>query len=165
MYYSVSDKNIRYRYYPCPISSVFDTHLSIFASENTRICIKIRSYLYSNSNPKKNMKTNMVLVISVCIRSDYTPKPPGTWLHTYFINMYINIFIHIYKHTLDVFKRGQRCSFTKTGTSTTQTCSATTEEETRAPSSTSRGGNGSRRDGHFFTINQKLNRTKISVFS
>jgi hypothetical protein len=73
MYYSVSDKNIHYRCYPCPTSSVFDTHLSVFASENIRICIRIRSYPYSNSNPKKNMKTNMVSVKSVCIRSDYTP--------------------------------------------------------------------------------------------
>jgi hypothetical protein len=32
MYYSVSDKNIRYQCYPCPTSSIFDTHLSIFAS-------------------------------------------------------------------------------------------------------------------------------------
>jgi hypothetical protein len=82
MYYSVSDKNIRYRYYPCPISFVFDTHLSVFASENTRICIRIRSYPYSNSNPNENMKTNMVLVISVRIRSDYTPTRTllgGAW--------------------------------------------------------------------------------------
>ena len=71
--YTISDKNIRYRRYPCPISSVFDPRLSVFVFENIRICIRIRSYPYSNSNPTKNMKTNMISLISVCIRSDYTP--------------------------------------------------------------------------------------------
>jgi hypothetical protein len=66
-------QKIRYRQYPCPISSVFDTQLSVFVSENIRICIRIRSYPYSISNPNKNMKTNMVSVISVRIRSDYIP--------------------------------------------------------------------------------------------
>ena len=72
--YTISDKNIRYRRYPCPISSVFDPRLSVFVFENIRICIRIRSYPYSNSNPNKNMKTNMISVISVRIRSDYTPN-------------------------------------------------------------------------------------------
>jgi hypothetical protein len=71
--YTISDKNIRYRRYPCPISSVFDPRLSVFVFENIRICIRIRSYPYSNSNPTKNMKTNMISLISVRIRSDYTP--------------------------------------------------------------------------------------------
>jgi hypothetical protein len=65
---------ICYRQYPCPTSSVFDTHLFVFVSENIRICIRIRSYPYSNSNPNKNMKTNMISVISLCIRSDYIPS-------------------------------------------------------------------------------------------
>ena len=72
--YTISDKNIRYRRYPCPISSVFDPRLSVFVFENIRICIRFRSYPYSNSNPNKNMKTNMILLISVRIRSDYTPS-------------------------------------------------------------------------------------------
>jgi hypothetical protein len=71
--YTISDKNIRYRHYPCPISSVFDPRLSVFVFENIRICIRIRSYPYSNSNLTKNMKTNMISLISVRIRSDYTP--------------------------------------------------------------------------------------------
>jgi hypothetical protein len=66
-------KNIRYRRYPCPISSVFDPRLSVFIFANIHICIRIRSYLYSNSNPNKNMKTNMISLISVRIQSDYTP--------------------------------------------------------------------------------------------
>ena len=70
--YTISDKNIRYRRYPCPISSVFDPRLSVFVFENIRIYIRIRSYSYSNSNPTKNMKTNMISLISVRIRSDYT---------------------------------------------------------------------------------------------
>jgi hypothetical protein len=72
--YTISDKNIRYRRYPCPISSVFDPRLSVFVFENIRICIRIRSYPYSNSNPTKNTKTNMISLISVRIRSDYTPS-------------------------------------------------------------------------------------------
>jgi hypothetical protein len=71
--YMISDKNIRYLRYPCPISSVFDPRLSVFVFENIRICIRIRSYPYSNSNPTKNMKKNMISLISVRIRSDYTP--------------------------------------------------------------------------------------------
>jgi hypothetical protein len=63
-------QKIRYRQYPCSTSSVFDTQLFVFVSENIRI--RIRSYPYSNSN--KNMKTNMVSVISVRIRSDYIPN-------------------------------------------------------------------------------------------
>jgi hypothetical protein len=70
MSYTTSDK-VRYRQYSCLTSSVFDTHLSVFVSENIRIHIRIRSYPYSN--PNKNMKTNMISVISVCIRSDYIP--------------------------------------------------------------------------------------------
>ena len=35
--------------------------------ENVRICIRIRSYPYSNSNPTKNMKTNMISLIYVRI--------------------------------------------------------------------------------------------------
>jgi hypothetical protein len=69
--YTISDKNIRYRRYPCSISSVFDPRLFVFVFENIRICIRIRSYPYSNST--KNMKTNMISLISVRIRSDYTP--------------------------------------------------------------------------------------------
>jgi hypothetical protein len=65
-------QKIRYRQYPCLTSSVFDTHLFVFVSENIRI--RIRSYPYSNLNPNKNMKTNMISVISVRIRSDYVPK-------------------------------------------------------------------------------------------
>ena len=72
--YTISDKNIHYRRYPCPICSVFDPRLSVFVFENIRICIHIRSYLYSNSNPTKNMKTNIISLISVRIRSDYTPS-------------------------------------------------------------------------------------------
>jgi hypothetical protein len=71
--YTISDKNIRYQRYPCPISFVFDPRLFVFVFENIRICIRIRSYPYSNSNPTKNMKTNMISLISVRIRSDYTP--------------------------------------------------------------------------------------------
>jgi hypothetical protein len=71
---AISDKNIRYQRYPCLISSVFDPRLSVFVFENIRICIRFRSYPYSNSNPNKNMKTNMILLISVRIRSDYTPS-------------------------------------------------------------------------------------------
>jgi hypothetical protein len=70
--YTIFDKNIRYRRYPCPISSVFDPRLFVFVFENIRICIRIRSYPYSNSNSTKNMKTNMISLISVRIRSDYT---------------------------------------------------------------------------------------------
>jgi hypothetical protein len=76
--YTITDKNIRYRRYPCPISSVFDPRLSVFVFENIRICIRIRSYPNSNSNLTKNMKTNIISLISVRIRSDYTPisRPP-----------------------------------------------------------------------------------------
>jgi hypothetical protein len=70
MSYTISDKNIRYRRYPCPISSVFDPRLSVFVFENIRICIRIRSYPYSNSNLTKNMKTNMISLITVRIRSE-----------------------------------------------------------------------------------------------
>jgi hypothetical protein len=52
-------------------SFVFDTRLSVFVFENIHVCIRIRSYLYSNLN--KNMKANMISLIFVCIRSDYTP--------------------------------------------------------------------------------------------
>jgi hypothetical protein len=52
---------------PCPTSSLFDPRLSVFVFENIRICIRIRSYPYSNLNPNKNMKTNMISLISVCI--------------------------------------------------------------------------------------------------
>jgi hypothetical protein len=80
--YTISDKNIRYRRYSCPISSVFDPRLSVFVFENIRICIRIRSYPYSDSNPTKNMKTNMISLISVRIRSDYTSNcGPRTLLH------------------------------------------------------------------------------------
>ena len=72
--YTISDKNIRYRRYPCPTSSVFDPRLSVSVFEDIRICIRIRSYPYSHSNPNKNMKTNMISLISVRIRSDYTPS-------------------------------------------------------------------------------------------
>jgi hypothetical protein len=72
-------QKIRYRQYPCPTSSVFDTHLSVFVSENIRIRIRIRSYPYSNLNPNKNMKTNMISVIFVRIRSDYIPRFIDEW--------------------------------------------------------------------------------------
>jgi hypothetical protein len=39
MCYTVSDKKIHYRQYLCSSSSVFDTQLSVFVSEN--ICIRI----------------------------------------------------------------------------------------------------------------------------
>jgi hypothetical protein len=76
MSYMISDKkfitdNIRVRLVP------YSTHsypYFIFVFENIRICIRIRSYPYLNSNPNKNMKTNMVSVISVRIRSDYIPS-------------------------------------------------------------------------------------------
>jgi hypothetical protein len=70
--YTISDKNICYWRYSCPTSSIFDPRLSVFVFENIRICIRIRSYPYSNSNLNKNMKTNMISLISVRIRSDYT---------------------------------------------------------------------------------------------
>jgi hypothetical protein len=72
--YTISDKNIRYRRYSCPTSFVFDPRLSVFVFENIRICIRIRSYPYSNLNPNKNMKTNIILLIFVRIRSGYTPN-------------------------------------------------------------------------------------------
>jgi hypothetical protein len=72
-------QKIRYRQYSCPISSVFNTHLSVFVSENIRI--RIRIYPYSNSNSNKNMKTNMISVISVRIRSDYIPTLLYSSLH------------------------------------------------------------------------------------
>jgi hypothetical protein len=56
----------RYRQYPCPPSFVFNIYLSVFVSEN----IHIHIYPYSNSNPNKNIKANMVSVISVLIRFD-----------------------------------------------------------------------------------------------
>jgi hypothetical protein len=55
------------------VRSVFDPRLSVFVLKNIRICIRIRSYPYLNSNPNKNIKTKMILLISVYIRSDYTP--------------------------------------------------------------------------------------------
>jgi hypothetical protein len=64
-------QNIRYRQYSCLTSSVFDIQLSVFVSENIHIRIHIRSYPYLKLNPNKNIKTNMVSVISVRIRSDY----------------------------------------------------------------------------------------------
>jgi hypothetical protein len=66
-------EKIRYRRYLCVTSSIFDTSLSVFASENIRICIRIQNYPYSNSNSNKNMKTKVVSVISIRIRCDYTP--------------------------------------------------------------------------------------------
>jgi hypothetical protein len=80
MSYTISDKNIRYRRYPCLISSVFDSRLSVFVFKNIRICIRIRSYPYSNSNPTKNMKTNMISLVSVSIRSDYNPTRGANWV-------------------------------------------------------------------------------------
>jgi hypothetical protein len=62
-------QKIHYRQYSCPTSSVFDTHLFVFVSENIHIRIRIRSYPYSNSNLNQNMKTNIISVISVHIRS------------------------------------------------------------------------------------------------
>jgi hypothetical protein len=52
---TISNKNIRYRRYPCPTISVFDPRLSVFVFEKIRICIRIRSYLYSNLNLNKNI--------------------------------------------------------------------------------------------------------------
>jgi hypothetical protein len=60
MSYTIFDKNICYRCYPCSTSSRFDTRLFVFVLENIRICIHIRGYSYSNSNPNKNTKTNIV---------------------------------------------------------------------------------------------------------
>jgi hypothetical protein len=54
--YTISDKNICYRCYPCPTSFVVDPRLSIFVFENICICIRIRSYPYLNSNPNKKWK-------------------------------------------------------------------------------------------------------------
>jgi hypothetical protein len=67
-------QKIRYRQYLCPTSSIFDTQLSVFVSENIHIRIRIQSYPHSNLNPNKNIKTNMVSVISIHIRSDYIPN-------------------------------------------------------------------------------------------
>jgi hypothetical protein len=86
MSYTISGKNIRYRRYSCPISSVFDPALPVFVFENIRICIRIRRYPYSNSNPNKNMKTNMILLISVCIRFDYTPVWATTCVAVWTLN-------------------------------------------------------------------------------
>jgi hypothetical protein len=52
----------------------FDPRLSAFVFENICICIRIWSYPYSNLNSNKNMKTNMISLIFVRIRSDYTPN-------------------------------------------------------------------------------------------
>jgi hypothetical protein len=65
--YMISD----YRRYSCSTSFVFDSRLSVFIFENIYICIRIQSYLYLNSNPNKNMKTNMISSILVRIRSNY----------------------------------------------------------------------------------------------
>lgn len=67
----ISNKHIRYRCYTCLTSSIFDTRLSVFVSENIYICIYIRSYPYSNLNPNKIMKAKMDAVISIYIRSNY----------------------------------------------------------------------------------------------
>jgi hypothetical protein len=42
MSYTISDKNICYRRYPCPISSVFDPQLSVFVFVFEAIHIRIR---------------------------------------------------------------------------------------------------------------------------
>jgi hypothetical protein len=73
MFYTVSGKkivtnNICVRLVPY---STIDTQLSIFISEKIRI--RIRSYPYSDSNPNKNIKTNIVSMTSIRIRSDYIP--------------------------------------------------------------------------------------------
>jgi hypothetical protein len=65
--YMVSDINLLLL---CPTSLIFTTRLSVFASKNISICIHIRCYPYSHLNLNKNMKTNMVPVISICIRYD-----------------------------------------------------------------------------------------------
>jgi hypothetical protein len=75
--YTISDKNICYQRYPCSTSFVFDPRLTVFVFENIRICIRIRSYPYSNLNPNKNMKTNMISLIFVRIRSDYIGMKTG----------------------------------------------------------------------------------------
>jgi hypothetical protein len=87
-------QKIRYRQYPCVTNSVFDTQLFLFVSENIRICIRIRSYPYLNSNLYKNIKTNMVSVISVCIRSDYIPSPKH-------IQEWPTEFVFMARHELD----------------------------------------------------------------
>jgi hypothetical protein len=69
MSYTISDKIICYRRFPCPTSSVFDnypylysiTFIFIFVFKAIRIRIRI-----------KNMKTNIISLIYVRIRSDYT---------------------------------------------------------------------------------------------
>jgi hypothetical protein len=52
--YMICDKNIRYRRYPCPTSSVFDPRLSIFVFKNIHIYIRSRSYPYLNSKKYEN---------------------------------------------------------------------------------------------------------------
>jgi hypothetical protein len=48
--------------------------LSVFAFENISICFHIQRYPFSNLNLNKSMKTNMVSMISVHIRSNYIPN-------------------------------------------------------------------------------------------
>ena len=57
------------RHYPHSGRSVFDTYLSVFVIKAIRICICIRIYPCSYPNLIENVKTNIILVISVRIRS------------------------------------------------------------------------------------------------
>jgi hypothetical protein len=73
------------------LPTVFVSDLSVFerwisASVTEIICICIRKYLYLYSNPTRIMKTNMISLISVRIRSDYIPMHEA-WLHIVYIVM------------------------------------------------------------------------------
>jgi hypothetical protein len=57
--YMTSHKKIRYRRYPFPINSVFDTRLSIFTSENIRIlfiseALKLSVFEFQSEQKYKN---------------------------------------------------------------------------------------------------------------
>jgi hypothetical protein len=58
------------------VTDAIHVRLALHRSTTIRICIREHPYLYSysNPNPTKNMKTNMISLISVRIRSDYTPS-------------------------------------------------------------------------------------------
>ena len=75
--------NIRARHDPHPVHSVFNTHLFVFVTEAIRICIYIRDYPCSNSNPIRNVKADTISTIFVRIRSVYIPtlkkSSSSTW--------------------------------------------------------------------------------------
>lgn len=63
--HAIQQKN-RYRWYPCLTSSILDIRLSTFESKNPYLY----SYPYLSTSEfelNKNIKTNMFLVISICI--------------------------------------------------------------------------------------------------